>query len=245
VNESIRPEKEDRYTADSSVKKTLSPKRNSPLLSKNKWIILILALCVISLLLSFAVFKPIQQEQLQPSNVTDLIANNDIKSTEYQSLTPPKISRSPTEATQENTTAKERIEVPGEVTDLLANKIAELNEKDQVANSILLEGKNSDIDKKFNEQSLKKTLASDHYTIQINASSSLESLMVFVKQHKLVNYQIYETNRLQKPWYVLIKGDYATIEDAKNAIKLLPQELQKSKPWIKSGELVNKEKSSK
>jgi len=244
VNDSIRPEKEDRYT-NSSIKKTLSPKRNSPLLSKRKWVILILALCVILLLLSFAVFKPTLQEPLQPSNITNLATSNDIHSTEYQSLAPPRISRSATETKQEKTTSKERIEVPGEVTDLLANKITELNEKDQVVNSILLEGKKSNIDKKFNEQPLQKTLARDHYTIQINSSSSLESMMAFVKQHQLTNYQIYETNHSQKRWYVLIKGDYATIEDAKNAIQLLPQELQKSKPWIKSGELVSKEKSAK
>ncbi|WP_392552632.1 SPOR domain-containing protein [Orbus wheelerorum] len=247
MNESIRPEKEDRYTVDSSVKKTLSPKLNGPILSKKKWIILILALCVILMLLSFAIFSPASKEQLQTtSDVTDSTASNtSVQSNEYQSLTPPKISRSATETKQENSATKERLEVPGEVTDILADKISELNDKNQASDSILLEGKNNNIDKEINEQPLQKKLANDHYTIQINSSSSLESMMAFVKQHKLTNYQIYETRRSQKPWYVLIKGDYATIKDAKNAAKLLPQELQKSKPWIKSGEIVNKEKSSK
>ncbi|WP_392561001.1 SPOR domain-containing protein [Orbus sturtevantii] len=246
MNESIRPEKEDRYIADSSVKKTLSPKLNDIFLSKKKWIILVLALCVILLLLSFAIFKPTPEKQ-SSSTVTDLVTSHDSQPAEYHTLTPPAISRSATETETklDDTTAKERIEVPGEVTDILANKIAELNEKNQIADSILLKGKNSNINKKANERPLQKTLANNHYTIQINSSSSLDGIMAFVKQYQLTNYQIYETRRSQKPWYVLIKGDYTSIEDAKNAIKLLPQGLQKNTPWVKSGEVVNKEKSSK
>lgn len=242
MSESIRPDKEDRYFSEDSSKKTLSPKPKAPILTKKKWVILSLVVLIILLLLSFAFFRPKTQNQ-QPSDVTTEI-NNINNTTDYQTLTPPDISREATEGEKTDITSQERIEIPGDVTDILADKIIELNEKDLRSNAILLEGQNNQIEQKANELPLAKNLEMDHYTIQMNSSSSLENMMSFVKQYNLSNYQIYETRREQKPWFILIKGNYTTIDDAKGAIKFLPIDSQKSTPWIKSGIQVNNEKLS-
>lgn len=244
MNDSIRPDKEDRYVSESSPKKTVSPKSDNPLLSKRKWIILVLLLLIILLSLSFVIFRTDNSELSSQQNNTNAALNNNAADLEYQTIVPPKISREATQTQQNTVPDKERIEIPGEVADILADKITELNTHSKSSETIVFEGQNNNIDQNIKELPLQKGLENTHYTIQITSSSSLESIMTFVKQQKLSNYQIYETRREQKPWFVLIKGNYPTIEEAKEAAKLLPQDLQKSTPWIKSGAQVNKEKLS-
>ncbi|WP_193558858.1 hypothetical protein, partial [Aeromonas salmonicida] len=43
------------------------------------------------------------------------------------------------------------------------------------------------------------------------------------------------------PWYVVLKGDYATLEQARAAIRQLPPPLLKEQPWPKSFAQVKKE----
>lgn len=247
VNDPIRPDQEDRYTSPNSPQKPQPEKLETPILSKTKWIILILALIIILVLVGTALIKPTLQQPSSQSSAqsggTDETTTNGTSNNEYQVLTPPKISTTATESQQTAESGKERIEIPGEVIDILANKINELNT--QQTDSVAFSGQNISTDLKQNELPLEKTLDNNHYTIQINSSSSIENLLDFVKQNKLTNYQIYETYRENKPWFVLIKGNYSTIADAKQTISSLSLELQKSRPWIKSGELVNKEKSLK
>lgn len=245
MNDPIRTDKEDRYFSENTQ---VSPKQFKIKLSKTKWIVLILALFIILLLLSFSIFKPESQKQDQQQSLTSLsqdkndATTNSSSSSEYTTLTPPAISREATKTEQETIVERERIEIPGEVADLLAQKITELNEKNSKGIPVQLESQNSKTDTEYNELPLQKTLEANHFTIQINASSSLENMMEFVKQNKLTNYQIYETRRDQKPWFVLIKGNYPTADDAKKAIKSLSNDLQKNTPWIKSGTTISKEK---
>lgn len=97
------------------------------------------------------------------------------------------------------------------------------------------------------ELNLAKTgkLESNHFSIQISASSSINNLKKFANEHKITNYQIYETKRNNSPWFVLIKGNYASANDAKKAIQALPSSLQKDKPWVKPAATINKEKAIK
>lgn len=240
MNEPIRIDKEDRYFSEKKQNVSASPKSKS-LLSKKKLIILILVLFI--LLLSFVIFKPTRQEP-PVTNAIEQKTNSQTtnNSNEYQTLLPPSISRDATQTQQETLQDKERIEIPGEITDLLSQKIDQINEQESKQSSIALEGQHTNTNQKLKELPLAKTIEDNHYTIQITASSSLESIMAFVKLHKLTNYQIYETQRDEKPWFVLIKGNYPTRDDAKEAIKSLSQDLQKNTPWIKSGIAVNKEK---
>lgn len=91
----------------------------------------------------------------------------------------------------------------------------------------------------------KNQLKNDHYAIQLSASTSAENLKKFVQQNNITDYQIYETKRNDKQWFILIKGNYSSSDEAKNAIKSLPSALQKSNPWVKSGATINKEKVTK
>jgi DamX protein len=75
--------------------------------------------------------------------------------------------------------------------------------------------------------------ASGHYTLQLSSASQSTSLNEFAKQQGLKNYQIYQTTREGKPWFVLVSGSYATSADAKNAITSLPAAVQEKKPWAK------------
>lgn len=240
MNTPIRPNQEDRYVSPNSPQKPLLAKSTKSILSKKKWIILILALCLIVGIVVSTLFKSTSSESAIPSDASNSGVNSDNRNTEYQQLTPPPISTTATETKLIPDSNEERIEISGEVIDILAEKINELNSAETVA--VLLKGQNKSTDQTTKELLLETVLDNNHYTIQLNSSSSIENLMAFVKQNKLTNYQIYETYREQKPWFVLIKGRYATLEDAKQAILSLSLELQKSHPWIKSGESVNKEK---
>lgn len=81
-------------------------------------------------------------------------------------------------------------------------------------------------------QSLQSAPAS-HYTLQLSSASRADSLNAFARQQKLTNYQVYQTSRDGKPWYVLVSGNYASSAEAKQAIARLPADVQAKKPWVK------------
>lgn len=188
---------------------------------------------------------------------------------EPQTIAPAPISGTPTESTQNrNSSMQERVEIPGDVTDELNSVNLKpkavtptTQPKTNTTNSAV--HSNATEPAKIKPQtktpvkvtpahtvnntnsSTPTKIANDRFVIQLNASSSSESLKSFAKQNQLTNYQIYETKRNSKPWFVLIKGNYASSNEAKEAIKSLPTALQKSSPWIKSGATINKEKAEK
>ncbi|MFQ1017765.1 SPOR domain-containing protein [Gilliamella sp. Occ3-1] len=88
-------------------------------------------------------------------------------------------------------------------------------------------------------------LDNNSYSIQLAASKSVDGLKKLINEHKITNYQIYGTKRNNEKWYVLIKGNYSSSEEAHKAIKSLPSALQKDKPWVKSSATINKEKAAK
>ncbi|MDF7671005.1 SPOR domain-containing protein [Orbaceae bacterium ESL0721] len=88
-------------------------------------------------------------------------------------------------------------------------------------------------------------IADNHYVIQISASSSAKKLKEFAVKNQIADYHIYQTKRNNKPWFILVKGNYASSREAKEAIKSLPAVLQKNSPWVKSGSAINKEKAVK
>ncbi|MWP48640.1 MULTISPECIES: SPOR domain-containing protein [unclassified Gilliamella] len=88
-------------------------------------------------------------------------------------------------------------------------------------------------------------IKNDRYVIQLSASKSLEGLKKFIKQNNITDYHIYQSKHQSGSWFVLIKGNYSSIDEANEALKSLPSALQKDKPWVKSGATINKEKVSK
>jgi DamX protein len=82
----------------------------------------------------------------------------------------------------------------------------------------------------------------NHYTIQLMASHDLSVVKAFIKQSSLgkkVGY--YHTNFQHENWYVVIYGDFSSVQDAKLAMAKLPLSLQRAHPWVKSYRTVQKE----
>ncbi|PLR35827.1 SPOR domain-containing protein [Chimaeribacter californicus] len=78
-----------------------------------------------------------------------------------------------------------------------------------------------------------RSAPASHYTLQLSSASRADSLNAFARQQKLTNYQVYQTSRDGKPWFVLVSGNYASSAEAKQAISRLPADVQAKKPWVK------------
>ena len=70
-----------------------------------------------------------------------------------------------------------------------------------------------------------------------------KSLQQFIFQYGLpkTNIHVYQTIRNNKPWYVVIFGEYDSWESAKNASKTLPDSLANLDSWIKKYQLVHQD----
>lgn len=99
--------------------------------------------------------------------------------------------------------------------------------------------------KVINNSTKVNKIKNNQFSVQLSASTSVEGLKKFAKKHNLTNYEIYQTNRNGVKWFILIEGTYDSADEARKAIKSLPNALKKDKPWVKSGATINKEKSAK
>lgn len=86
-----------------------------------------------------------------------------------------------------------------------------------------------------------RSAPSRYYTLQIGSAGSAKGLYERARRHKLRNYRVYKTVRSGRQWYVLVYGVYPTMRAAKQALTVLPQEIQKDKPWIRSLKQVQAE----
>ena len=85
---------------------------------------------------------------------------------------------------------------------------------------------------------------SSFYTLQVLGVRNEESLLNFIKVHKLLqnqNVAYYKTVYKGKRWYPLLYGIYPTKSEAKSAVKELPDKVQKSIPWIRKMSAIQKE----
>ncbi|MEQ5635015.1 SPOR domain-containing protein [Providencia manganoxydans] len=80
-----------------------------------------------------------------------------------------------------------------------------------------------------------------NYTLQLSSASRSDTLEAFAKQHKLTNYKVYKTIRNGKTWYVLIHGNYRSVNEAKSAISTLPADIQAKKPWVRNMKQVQQD----
>ncbi len=77
---------------------------------------------------------------------------------------------------------------------------------------------------------------SSFYTLQVLGVRNEESLLNFIKVHKLLqnqNVAYYKTVNRSKQWYPLLYGVYPTKSEAADAVRELPDKIQKSIPWIR------------
>ncbi|MGD8999155.1 MAG: SPOR domain-containing protein [Granulosicoccaceae bacterium] len=77
--------------------------------------------------------------------------------------------------------------------------------------------------------------AAHHYTLQLVASSDPQLLRDNIARLNLTgnDYAIIESRRDDKSWYALIYGSYATIGEARQAMRDLPGSLRQYQPWIR------------
>ncbi|MWP46219.1 SPOR domain-containing protein [Gilliamella sp. Pas-s27] len=264
----MRVDKEDRYTTEQPNKGAILSSKLPKLLqdcSKKKQIILVLAVAAILLLLGLALFhssnknKPtpltppeingVDGSQL-PTNDSTIHGQNDISINTNQT------------GSEQNTVSNTQGNQPNnqQQPDVTSNQVTPLTPPNinSVTDSVKTSTNKDNLDKnsinkktpshKPNENvssSNNLKLSNNSYTIQLTASKSSDGLKKYVNQHKITNYQIYETKRNNEKWYILIKGNYSSSEEAHKAIKSLPSALQKDKPWVKSGATINKEKAAK
>ncbi len=86
-----------------------------------------------------------------------------------------------------------------------------------------------------------------YYTLQVLGVRNEESLLNFVKVHKLLlnqNVAYYKTVYKGEQWYPLLYGVYPTKSEAAAAAKELPDKVQKSIPWLRRMSAVQKEVQS-
>lgn len=102
------------------------------------------------------------------------------------------------------------------------------------------EKKKSNIEKK-SIQSLtamathKKLDRVSQYTIQVMAGRNMAQLKRFSAQYHLDrNMHIFRGSHQGTPWYILAIGEYASYDDAKQAVTRLPTNLVVLKPWVRS-----------
>lgn len=82
----------------------------------------------------------------------------------------------------------------------------------------------------------------NHYSIQLMGASNTKTVDQFVAEHGLAGkVWVYQTKFRGSPWYVVLQGDYASLTQARSAIRKLSPALLKGQPWPKSFAQVQKE----
>lgn len=76
---------------------------------------------------------------------------------------------------------------------------------------------------------------SAHYAVQLMGAYSQNELQKFAQELSIApeEYQIVETQRGDRNWYILAYGSYPDRETALMARAELPEELQELKPWVR------------
>lgn len=82
----------------------------------------------------------------------------------------------------------------------------------------------------------------NHLSVQLMGSGSLAAIEQFVLANRLAGkVWIYQTKFHGSPWYVVLKGEHASMRQALAAIRKLSPALQKAGPWPKSFAQVKNE----
>ncbi len=86
-----------------------------------------------------------------------------------------------------------------------------------------------------------KSIPATHYTLQLAALTTLVDVQAFIEQYQLTGVRIYPTVRNEINWYIVTYQDFTTLQQARDATKLLPQAIQDLGPWPKSIRQVHTE----
>lgn len=80
-----------------------------------------------------------------------------------------------------------------------------------------------------------------HFTIQISGMASRRYLTAFQQKYNSDQKNVfsYKTIRNNKPWFVIVYGEYSSLESAKVATKNLPSPFKGMPTWIKTWQAVH------
>jgi DamX protein len=76
--------------------------------------------------------------------------------------------------------------------------------------------------------------ATGNYTLQLSGATSKSALVKWATAQRLKSFQVIETQRHGKAWFILVSGRYSSPAAAKKAIVSLPAAVQAKSPWVKS-----------
>ncbi len=83
-------------------------------------------------------------------------------------------------------------------------------------------------------------ISKGHYTLQLSGMSTKGVMLKFMSDNRLHGKAwFYQTKRNNKPWFVVILGDYPNRTAATKGVRELSKSLQQQKPWIKSFKQVH------
>ena len=80
-----------------------------------------------------------------------------------------------------------------------------------------------------------------HFTLQLSGMASRQSLALFKRNYHLPqkNVFVYQTIRKNKPWFVILIGEYNTMKSALVAAKALPPPFTGMPTWAKKWQVVH------
>lgn len=78
-----------------------------------------------------------------------------------------------------------------------------------------------------------RSVPANYFTVQVCASSSMENLRFFARQHNISDQWAARTNVNGRNWYVLLLGVYPTRGEAVNALTGVRNRLDTT-PWVRS-----------
>jgi DamX protein len=184
-----------------------------------------------------------QNINLTPNNETSTVTpgvQQPAQQIQPQEITISPVSPTPTEAQVTPVDPnQQRVEIPGNVVDALPQ--AQGNTSPPPTANTKPPAASNTVKTPSNAHPSLASLPAGNVTLQLSGASQSNSLEAFAKKQNLNNYWIYETRRDGKPWFVLIYGSYANVQEANKAVATLPADVQAKKPWVKPIRQVHQE----
>lgn len=81
----------------------------------------------------------------------------------------------------------------------------------------------------------------NYYTLQLASSTNVQLIEKYYSENDLVGKAgYYRSRREGEDWYALVFGAYPSVQDAKDAIENLPEDLKKWSPWVRNIRSIHK-----
>lgn len=81
----------------------------------------------------------------------------------------------------------------------------------------------------------------NYYTLQLASSTNQALIQKYYSENDLTGKAgYYRSRRAGEDWYALVYGAYPSVQDAKEAIDNLPEDLKKWSPWVRNIKSIHK-----